>query len=168
MTRTLLAALAVLVLAAPAAQAADHTITVDDATKSGKITGKPAIGLNTSYFEETAAPGGCGNTPQNHCETTLVKVGPETTKKSLTFRMDNIDETSDFDLRVYTADASGNKAEYLGSPTGEGNGPTGLATFFGDYETKTVTGVKPNAQYLVEIVYFTVVNDTYDLSATLK
>jgi hypothetical protein len=172
MIRTTIAALAALALAAPAAQAApDRTLQLDDATLTQKASSTPASGVNTSYFEETAAPGACTKNPNQYCETTLIAIGEETTKKSLTVKIDGFQTTSDFDLRVYKAKADGTKqGAWLGSPTAEGNGPFNavLPTFFGDFESYTVSNVKKGTFYLVEVVYFAVVNDKYDITATLK
>jgi hypothetical protein len=175
MIRTTIAALAALALAAPAAQAApDRTFQLDDKTLSATATSASGSGVNVSYFleeDDAVQASGCSADPQQKCETTLVEIGAETTKKSLTITMDGFQTQSDYDLRVYKAKPDGTKqGDTLGSPTAAGNGPFSpvLGTFFGDFESFTVSNVKPGSKYLVEVVYFTVVNDKYTVTATLK
>src|SRR6478735_3671107 len=107
---------------APAALASpNQEINLDKA--KADWTGPVASALNTSYFLDGTAPGqkgtcGAADDPQTACDKTLVHVtGIVGEGSSIKFRIDGFQQVSDFDLRVYTADATGAEGEYLGSPT---------------------------------------------------
>jgi hypothetical protein len=145
------------------------------------------VGLNTSYLLDGLAgqKGTCGglDNPQTACDKTLVHltgiIGEGSTVK---FRIDGFLPVSDFDLRVYTADAAGNLETHLGSPSSTDvseTSPLGADdprwTSAGDYENKLVdvtqyadpeTGVV-DQWFAVVVPYFLSANDVYQGHATL-
>jgi hypothetical protein len=160
-------------MAAPAAQAAPRKATVTPTAKAA-WNGTTAVGLNGTWFTDSLRPSGaCGKDTQNYCDDTLVHFTSTTAPADsyLTFRIDGFQPVSDFDLRVYLADSTGEPIEYLGSPTGDvtKTSPAGSDdprnTWIGDYESKTVNAL-PGDYYLVRVVYFTVANDAYKGSVT--
>ena len=186
----LVVAAAGLAAAAPSALAS-ATQTLNAAapgTVKADWSGPAAVGLNSSFFLDGTAPGQkgtCGDTssPQTACDKTLVHVkGIVGDGSSIKFRIDGFAQYSDFDLRVYTSDASGAAGTYLGSPTSTdtydsspvgSNDPRGTAA--GDYEYKVVdlsqyadaTTGAIDQWFAVEIPYFMVANDKYNGHATV-
>ena len=179
----LLAALAGLGALAPSALASEPQ-SVSNATPEAKWISPVSNGVNTSFFLDSLIGGGeCGDLadPQTACDKTLVHVtGIAGDGSTVTFRIEGFQPVSDFDLRVYTADAEGNPDTYLGSPTGTDAGdssPLGSDdpryTSAGDYEYKTVpvefdpeTG-EVDQTFVVVVPYFLVAQDNYDGVATL-
>lgn len=178
-----LAALAGLTLAAPAVAAPDRTIEISpDATGKAQKdwTGATGAGLNTSFFLGGTGPipdGACAKDPNTMCEQTLVHVtGEGIGEGTVTFRIDNFTPASDFDLRVYESDASGEPGTDLTDPHGDvaDSSPLGDAdprhTSAGDFETTPVdlgayldgTGGPLDQYFLVEVPYFIVAQDSYD------
>jgi hypothetical protein len=144
-----------------AACAAPRTITVDPDHATASWEGTPTPAANVGFFEESAGLAGCGTSPTDYCDDTLVHfagAGPFD-DSGLTFRIEGFDH-SDYDLRVYTSDATGAQGDYLGNGTGDGTGALGAAlpTFMGDPETYT-TFADPDTYYLVRVVYFAVPGD---------
>jgi hypothetical protein len=175
------AGLAVLALAAPAAQAAPRAATIGPDALTASWDGATATGLNVTWFTDSVRKTGkCGSTQQDYCDDTLVHVtaGPGNVfadDASLKFRIaDYAPALSDFDLRVYEADETGTPLGYAGSPTSETSESSPLGgddprnTSVGDFEYKTVTPVGADAYYLVRVVYFTVAQGTYKGTATLS
>ena len=163
-----------LALTAPLAQAAPRAVTVTPTTKA-TWAGTPGSGLNVSWFTDSLRPSGqCGADPQTYCDDTLVHFtsDKELSDSALTFRMDGFQQTSDFDLRVYLSDETGEPIEYLGSPTGDAGAASPLGTSdprntsAGDFETKVVETAQPGDYYLVRVVYFAVANDSYKGTVT--
>ena len=116
----LLAALAGLSALAPSALASEAQ-SVDNTKTAASWTGPIANGLNVSFLlDGIATDGECGDlaSPDTACDSTVVHVtGIVGEGSTLTFRIDGFLPVSDFDLRVYTADAEGNPETYLDSPT---------------------------------------------------
>lgn len=184
----LLAGLAALA-AAPAAQAAiDRTVTIDPTAAGAQWSPAPASGLNTSFFLDGFGPlkGSCGKDVSNYCDQTLVHVtGNILTQPTLSvkFRIDGFNpQASDFDLRIYDADADGNLFGKIGSPQSDAaqSSPLGSndprSTAIGDYETTVIdlngyedpaTGAV-DAYFVVLVPYFTVANGTFTGHATLQ
>src|SRR4051794_8709941 len=164
----ILGALVAVAVLAPAAQAAPRKATVTP-TAPAKWTGKTATGFNATWFTDSVrASGQCGSDATNYFDDTLVKfTGTPSGDSFLKFRIDGFQPFSDFDLRVYRSDPSGEPIEYLGSPTGDitTTSPLGAndprATAAGDYETKSADFALPGDYYLVRVVYFTVASDSY-------
>ena len=150
-------------------------------------TSPVGTGLNTSYFLDGTAgqSGTCGalSDPRAACDKTLVHVtGVVGEGSSITFRIDGFLPVSDFDLRVYTAEADGTLVDDLGSPTttdAEESSPLGeldpRRTSAGDFENKVVditsyadyeTG-EIDQWFAVVVPYFLVANDKYAGHATL-
>jgi hypothetical protein len=184
-----LVALTTLCSAASASAATfDHQATLTNDAAQPKLadswTGATSTGLNTSFFLDGTAPGQtgtCGKDPNTMCESGLVHViATDVSGGQLTFRLDGFQPTSDFDLRVYNADAEGTPDGDSISPTGDNAGTSPLGandprnTGAGDFETTTIdvsslvddTGAV-DAYFLVQIPYFTVINDSYTLGAKL-
>lgn len=178
MKRSLLAAvLAATLLAAPAAQAApDRAVTLSAVEPVASWSGAAKTAFNTTfYMASTTGRAACGKTAQDFCEDTLVRIDPELAgAKKLAVRLDGFSQASDFDLRVYASNATGDALNDLGSPQGEvtQTSPLGTldprATAHGDFETKDLTGVKAGQHYLVRIVYFAVADEGYRGTVTLK
>ena len=181
----LLGAFAGLAAAAPSALASDAQ-TVSPTAAAATWTSPVGSGINNSYFlDDLTDAGECGDIadPQTACDKTLVRVtGVVGEGSTVKFAIDGFQPYSDFDLRVYTADAEGNLDAYLGSPTGTAAGdssPLGSDdpryTSAGDFEYKTVpvdTYADPETgeidQYFAVVVpYFLVFEDSYDGHATL-
>jgi hypothetical protein len=178
---TLLGVLAGLVVAAPASAA--RTVTVSP-TAPASWTSDPGNGLNTGFGTDpgvgpAALRGKCGTSTQDYCDFTLVHfTGAPLTGGTATFRIDGFQPYSDFDLRVYASDASGEQFEDLSDPTGDvtKDSPLGeddpRATGAGDFETTQLdlTGyvdANREAYFLVVVPYFLVANDTYTGRVTL-
>lgn len=175
------AALASLAVAAPAVASAPQSVSPD--SPKADWTGPVGNGLNPSFFLDGTVPGQAGtcgspDDPRTACDRTLVHVtGVFGDGSTVKFRIDGFQPASDFDLRVYTADAAGTPDSYLGSPTSTDTGdssPLGKSdpryTAAGDYENKVVdlsryadyqTGVV-DQYFLVEVPYFIVAQDGYD------
>lgn len=179
-TRAALAAtLAGLALAGSASAAPDRTITLTSGPvpATADWTGATGSGLNTSYFLDGTAPGQtgtCGSVddPQTACERTLVHlVGDAIGGGTATFRIDGFLPVSDFDLRVYASDATGEPEGDPADPTGDSeSSPLGdldpRATSAGDYETATVAlpegdGTPLDQYFVVLVPYFAVASDSY-------
>lgn len=191
-SRRALVLAALIAAMAPGASAASPTQTLTTATETepAKLaadwTGPTGLGVNLSYFlDGLLTTGSCGDVaePQAACDKTLVHVkGVVGDGSSVKFRIDGFLPISDFDIRVYTADADGNLDTYLGSPSSTDvseSSPLGSSdpryTSIGDYENKLVD-LSPYADYetgaidqwfAVVVPYFLVVNDKYDGHATL-
>jgi hypothetical protein len=144
-------------------------------------------GANTSYFADGLAgqKGTCGPLTdlRTACDKTLVRVtGVVGEGSTLKFRIDGFRPVSDFDIRVYTSDETGELDAYQGSPTStdvsessplEGDDPR--YTSAGDYENKVVdvaafadseTGVI-DQYFAVVVPYFAVAQDAYQGHAVL-
>lgn len=151
------AVLAGLVLPA-AASAAPRAVTVSPAAPAVTWEGAPTPAANVTFYEgDRTKQAACGSTPRDYCDDTLVHFTGEGPfdESGLTFRLEGF-EHSDYDLRVYTSDASGAVGDYLGDPDGDGAGIVPqLPTFWGDGETLS-TSADPDSYYLVRVVYFTV------------
>ena len=180
----LAATLAGLGLTAPALASAPQSVGNDGDSPVLKAdwTGPVANGLNTSFFLDGTVPGQTGtcgtpDDPQTACDSTLVHVtGVYGDGSQIAFRIDGFQPVSDFDLRVYTADADGKPETYLGSPSSSDvseSSPLGDAdpryTSAGDYENKVVdltqyadpaTGVVDQT-FVVEVPYFIAAQDSY-------
>lgn len=175
-----LAALAPTALASPAQ-------TLTNAAPAATWTGPHGLGANVSFFlDSLTGTGTCSGDvadPQTACDKTLVRVnGIVGEGSTVTFRIEGFQPVSDFDLRVYTADADGNEDTYLGSPTSSDVSESSPLedldpryTGVGDFENKVVdvsafadpdTG-EIDQYFLVEVPYFLVNHDTYDGLATL-
>ncbi len=177
---TLLGALAALALAAPAS--ASPTVTISP-TSAATWTGPVGNGANVSHFADLGVGpsqlrGKCGSDLQTNCDITLVHItGAPTSGGSVKFRIDGFQPYSDFDLRVYGSDASGEQYEDLTAPQGDvaASSPLGSDdprhTSAGDFETTEVSlsGYVSGGQawFLVKVPYFLVANDTYTGHATL-
>lgn len=169
-----LAAVAALGAAAPAAASPQVTLTPDAPT--AKWTPAPASGANTSWFVHSLVGGGtCANTDErSRCDSTLVFIDADkATAGKLTVRMDGFAAQDDFDLRVYDVGTKATgEGTYLGSPTGDvaAGSPAGTNdprhTGPGDFESKEVTGLKVNRFYRVDVVYFAVANGKYTGTVT--
>lgn len=166
---------ALLVLPASAVAAPDRALTVDDATPGATWRGAKTTAFNVSHFmANTTGLAACGKSAEAFCETSLVAAGPETTAKRLRVRIDGFEARSDFDLRVFDSDATGKRGTLLGSAVGDIAESSVLGeadprhTAAGDAETFEVTGVKPGRHVLVEVVYFSVVDDAYTATLELR
>jgi hypothetical protein len=163
-------AVAAVALAAPAAQAAPRAVSVTPDQPSAAWDGLPGPGLNVTWFADSLRPmGECGADVNNYCDDTLVHFttddeDQEITASTLKFRMEGFSH-SDFDLRVYESDETGEPITHLGSPASDNSQTSPLGandprnTFIGDYETVTVADPLPDSYYLVRVVYFTVAPD---------
>lgn len=175
---TLVAALAGLAAASPAAADADRTVGVSPDAPSADWAGETGSGLNTSFFLDGTGPlaGTCAKDPNTLCDSTLVHVtGEEIGDGLLTFRIDGFQPYSDFDLRVYESDATGEPGTDLSDPHGDvaASSPLGELdprhTSIGDFETTEIQlgpyldgeGGPADAYFLVEVPYFLVANDTF-------
>jgi hypothetical protein len=142
------------------ASAAARTITIDAAAPTQSWTGTATQGFNPMFFD-SHLPGECGTDPNNYCDDTLVHFtsADALDESGLTFHIDGFDH-SDFDLRVYTSDASGAVGDLIGTGKGEGTGLAGgtLPTWVGDPENVS-TYADPDSWFLVRVVYFTVPGD---------
>lgn len=184
--RPLTMALAVAAIA-PTTAFGSATQTVSPEKKQADWTGAAALGLNQSFLLDGIAgqAGTCGalDDPRTACDKTLVHVtGIVGEGSSIKFRIDGFLPVSDFDIRVYTADAEGTIESYLGSPTSTDAGEqSGLGsddpryTSAGDYENKVVdvtqyanfeTG-EIDQWFAVVVPYFFSPNDGYAGHATL-
>jgi hypothetical protein len=181
----LLAALVGLAALAPSALASEAQ-SVDTTKTVADWTGPVGTGANTSFLlDGIATDGTCGDlaSPDTACDATVVHVtGIVGEGSTITFRIDGFLPISDFDLRVYTADAEGNADTYLDSPTSTDvseSSPLGSSdpryTSAGDYENKVVdvaqfadaeTGVI-DQHFVVQVPYFLVASDSYAGHATL-
>lgn len=184
-----LALLATLVgaVTAPVASASDPvSVSSDPASLQADWTSPVGSGLNTSFLlDGIATDGTCGDLddPQAACDATVVHVsGVVGEGSTATFRIDGFLPVSDFDLRVYTADAQGNADTYLDSPTSTDvseSSPLGSSdpryTGAGDYENKVIdvaqysdpqTG-EIDQYFVVQVPYFLVANDSYTGHVTL-
>lgn len=180
-----LAFLAGATCAAPASAATfDHNATLSPDAATATWTGATSTALNTSFFLDGTAPGQkgtCGKDPNTMCENGLVHVvASGVSGGQAVFRIDGFQPYSDFDLRVYSADDQGAPDGDSISPTGdnEGTSPAGgndpRNTGAGDFETTTVDlsgyvdeAGNLDAYFLIQVPYFTVVNDSYKFSAKL-
>lgn len=156
--RVLLAALLALAVAPATASAALRTIEVDPSAPEKTWDGTNTPGFNTSWFvDDQAGTGACGADADDYCDDTLVHFSSPfpLADSALKFHIGDF-ASSDYDLRVYTSDATGAQGDYLGSPDADGNGPfsAAIGTFVGDWESVT-TFADPDTWYLVRVVYFT-------------
>jgi hypothetical protein len=181
----LVAALAGLGLAAPAGAATDNSVAVTPAAPTADWTGAVGSGLNTSFFLGGTGPipdGACAKDPNTMCESTLVHVtGDGIGAGSVKFRIDGFQPVSDFDLRVYTSDATGAPDDDLTAPHGDVADSSPLGTddprhsSAGDFETTIVDlgtyldgeGGPVDQYFLVEVPYFIVAEDSYKGHVTL-
>jgi hypothetical protein len=169
-------AAAAVTMAAPAAEAAPRAVTVSPEKKTVAWDGLPGPGLNVTWFTDSLRPTGqCGADVNNFCDETLVHFDSDEdiTPSTLKFRMEGFAQYSDFDLRVYESDESGEPLNYLGSPTSDNSQTSQLGsndprnTFIGDFESLEVADPLPDSYYLVRVVYFTVApNESYKGSVT--
>jgi hypothetical protein len=172
-----LAALAALGAAAPAAASPDKTIT--PAAPEAKWTGPVANGLNTSWFlDGLATTGTCANTDeQSRCDSTKVFLSADrlASGAKLKVRMDGFKATDDFDLRVYDLGTRPTSAgTKVGEPIGDvaATSPLGTRdprhTGPGDFETTEVPipTIKGGRWYRIDIVYFSVVQGAYNGTVT--
>ena len=147
--------------AAPAQAAGEFALTGDEsATWDG--TG---LGANVVYGVTEGLLGCASFTPLDACDQTVLKVTPSNAEVgpatlSLAVTMSETD-TADFDLVVYE-DKDGDMTPD-GDPLDDGAGNTGN----GGFEAETLTVANASGQYLVEIVYFTSANDSFEAVATL-
>lgn len=169
-------AAAALTLLAPGASAApDRTASLtrgETPTSSVSWTSAPNSGANTSWFlDGLATTGECGKDLDSYCDNTLIKldvtkISPSTT---LTFRIQDFNQATDIDLRVYESDRNGAAIRYLGAPVGDASkgSPLGTSdprnTFSGDAETKELKNedIVAGGYYLVQAVHFTAAQATY-------
>jgi hypothetical protein len=191
----LVAALLGLAVSAAAASAAPRAVEATPTT-AAKWDGVKTTGANVSWFTDSLRPSGKCDTagPTSYCDDILVHFTAAELAEgaALKFRIEGFDPLpSDFDLRVYRSDATGEAGEYLDSPEGDfasGPYPTdgsplapvgevlfpNLETSSSDFETKIVdladtvdeeTGAS-DAYFLVRVVYFAVADGTYKGSAS--
>ena len=158
---TTIAVLAGLVVPA-AATAAPRAITISPDAATATWDGAPTPAANVSFYEgDTTKRSACGTSPTDYCDDTLVHFTGEGPfeESQLTFGIGGYTH-SDYDLRVYTSDATGAQGDYLGDPEGDGAGPLGavLPTFAGDGETLS-TFADPDTYFLVRVVYFSTPGD---------
>ena len=174
----LLAAVCLALIPAVPASAAPREAAVNKDTLKTTWTGATTSGANASWFGDFVTDGGtCNSTEATaYCDETLVKVDIRKTKSNtqLKLRIDQFGKPSDdFDLRVYESNANGDRITYLGSPAGEvcETSPLGCDdprnTAAGDFETKIISNIKACQYYLVQVVYFAVVESNYRGSAEL-
>ena len=179
--------LGALALAAPAA-AADRNVTISAATPSNAFTSADGSGVNATNQTDGApknpAPYTCSKDPNSYCDSALVHVLlSDVGGGNLKVRLEGFQAYSDYDLRVY--DWDGTAASNRRTPTGDPFDPAldtpigdPRATSAGDFETTNVDlagfvdqAGNVDAYFLVEVPYFTVVNDHYtlkiDLTSTL-
>jgi hypothetical protein len=155
-------ATAALTLPALSAAAPDRSGTVD--TGAGKVyswDGAMATGSNQNYVAASGAP--CGKDPDTYCDTTLVNVDIpksywDTHGGGVEFTTSGYSPSpaSDFDLYVYESNAAGKRGKLVGT---SGGVP-------GQDEATTV--VNASGYYLVQVVYFAVVQSSYKGKAEFK
>ena len=157
--------LALVILPATGASAADHAIDMEVGDTTTVEHGAP-MGVNPGYFDQTggAAPwplpaATCSRDPHTYCETILVALNapldPEgtatTRRESLQVTLDWEGETSDFDLVAYASDAEGTQGESIGQSGAfnaiDGAGESVLLNI-------TTTMDKPTEYVLLHVVYF--------------
>lgn len=171
--------------ALPASAEKERDVVLDaaglaDGVIAAQWAGETRSGANTSWFlDGTATEGTCSDADERtFCDTTLIEIDEAlvfgTSKPTLTIRMEGFRAVDDFDLRVWESNAAGDARTYLGSPESDNAKTSPLAdldlrnTGPGDYETKTITNVKPGRYYLVEVVYFATAEGSYTGKATLS
>jgi hypothetical protein len=150
---------ALALLHAPDALAADRAGDVSDTTPF-QWDGVVADGSNTAYDAQSGEP--CPATPparpvSEQCDTTLLHItSPVFGGIDVAIDQNNTSPGSDdFDLYVYSSDAAGTRGQLVASSAG-----------FGGSESAFVDAA--SGYYLVQVVYFSVSNDSYHGSATFS
>lgn len=163
---TLVAFVASAVLATPALaiKAPNRTVTVTPGPPNEGWTANPAPsgGLNQSYDAASGEP--CGSTTSTYCDVTLLQVNAGTFWNTrdgvLEVNLPNtsfIPPGSDFDLYIYTTNATG---------TTRGPLVDSSADLPGLPETAEIP--EANGNYLVQVVYFAVAPGVNSYSATTR
>jgi hypothetical protein len=148
--RSLALALALTLIPASAAQAADYNTTLGGSALKFEWDGGPGVSVVSDSSADSAAD--CG--PGHDCDNLLVKVDEA---GSLTVAIAGTNDGNvDTDLYLYESDASGKKGKALGA--GESFSP----------DDATSTKAKAGGYYLAVISYRTAVAATYKGTATLK
>ncbi|HVL96610.1 MAG TPA: hypothetical protein VM266_12185 [Solirubrobacteraceae bacterium] len=160
------AALAVLLVAAVAFAAPDRSFTLSASTASVNWDGTPGTGHILPLVDGYDGPSACTKEESNHCDQTLLKVesgGPVTLHAEIGSYSP---PTSDFDLYIYPADASGKATsdEEL-HPSFLDGGDSGW--FHGFPESATVENAPPG-YYLIVVVYYDTNNGTYKGTASIE
>ncbi len=188
MRRSAILAVAVgLVASSPAAAVEiDHRIpTITTVKQKQSWSGATMTATNPSNYTDTVPrpelADRCTKEQTTYCEHALVRVVlSDVGGGTLKFRLEGFMPTSDFDLRVYDADETGEPVGGYRTPKGDStDGPLGdddpRNTWSGDYETTLVdlsnlvdpeTGAL-DAYFLVQVPYWLVANDSYDASVEL-
>jgi hypothetical protein len=180
----MIAAFAALIPTAPAAAAADHSGTVSAGTPFTWV-GTTATGVNTSAFAGNLT---CGKDPTNYCDGTLLQVNlpipdsmlPAPTSEPQTVVLDATvsvtidtyapDPLCDFDLNIFSSDATGTQGDQIDS---SGNNPGEAENVNASVESTATVNPDGTVQrqettwLLVQAVYFTVPQSNYKGSARL-
>ncbi|HMJ94859.1 MAG TPA: sialidase family protein [Thermoleophilaceae bacterium] len=142
---------ALAILPAASALAADRSGTVTDTTPF-EWDGVQATGTNTAYDGATGdpCPATPPRTPTDQCDVTLLQVNSALFGGVQVSIESNGDTpgADDFDLYVYESDAAGTRGALVGSSASTG-----------DAESTAIDAA--SGYYLVQVVYFSVVNDSY-------
>jgi hypothetical protein len=177
-----LTAAIVLLPATARAEAPDRTFKVD-AGATVAWDGTQTTGLNVNYWGQAngvhpVPPGTCSNDRDSYCDTILfefsnpltqaeIDAGKTSKKKNATITITNYgpvpDPGTDFDLHVFSSDAQGTIGDELGQSAvwgyDDGDGTESVTTQI------TTTLAQPSKFVVAEIVYFIVVDSSYDGSA---
>lgn len=176
---------AALLVAAPASATPDRTVEITAANPTDEFTSADATAVNLSQGYggvDDRLPFSCTQDPTTMCDRTLVHVSlSDVQDAELTFRLEGFGPATDFDLRVYEAAPDGTHGEGHLDAEGDPSDPELPIPVVGDprpslnaagtYETAiaNLSGTEGlvDQYFVVEIPYFTVVNDHYTLKVAL-